>query len=299
MAGKDPALEAPERVTTGLDYPPPTAKRAVVPASALTVPPPTKSAEELLRENRKFHVGVVAFLDVLGTRSIHSDAELSGEVERRVRVQSEFAADPYTRVWTGIFQLMEAFLPTKDKITDADREINRRAVAFSDSIVITAWRDERPQELVERIASEIAPRILSAIRSGVFLRGAISFGQFYSDEYGLILGPAAIDAVEWAEQAEWVGVQLTPSAHYAWKTSPSRTEGATSVIRPYNVPLKGEREKFVPLAAVDWARESRADPVSLKALARELMLVFSTRPISPKDEVKYRNTLAFVEGASP
>ena len=45
------------------------------------------------------------------------------------------------------------------------------------------------------------------------LRGAISFGEFYADtERSIFIGPALIDAYEYAEKLEMIGLVVTPKA---------------------------------------------------------------------------------------
>lgn len=50
------------------------------------------------------------------------------------------------------------------------------------------------------------------------LRGALSFGEFYADvEKGIFLGLALIDAYEYAEAQDWIGLVITPGAHKAYE----------------------------------------------------------------------------------
>ena len=250
------------------------------------------AAEDAVVNNATWSRGVVAFLDILGTKGIHSETHLREEYRIRRRLILGLNAGSTARVFGSFLKLISDLTAKAAKGKAGASDIRRRAIAFSDTIVLTADRDSAPEGTIEVICDVIANVIRESLSNGVFLRGAVSFGEFFVDEdLGILLGPAVVDAYEWSEAAEWIGVHLTPTAFYAWKgtETPPRTP---PTIREYNVPLKEGR--IIATAAVDWAHTSRSNPGEIEALRVELMRAFSRRPIALKDESKYRNTLAFL-----
>ena len=95
--------------------------------------------------------------------------------------------------------------------------------AFSDTIILSLSRSvdklkentSYPFDL--NIATIlIAPLYKAIIKEGIYLRGVISFGEFYISN-SIIIGPAVEEAAEWYEKSEWFGVYTTPSATYGLK----------------------------------------------------------------------------------
>ena len=62
------------------------------------------------------------------------------------------------------------FTRGREPRTPPGRRIFRHALAFSDTIVVTSWRDDSPEGLIEWLGTELSPAILKAMGSGVFLR---------------------------------------------------------------------------------------------------------------------------------
>ena len=75
------------------------------------------------------------------------------------------------------------------------------------------------------------------------LRGAISIGATYISQKPLVLvGPAFVDAYEFCEDQNWIGLLLTPSASHALKDiplDPQRHDFVTGDIPLRNKPSKG------------------------------------------------------------
>ncbi len=289
----DPSASPPQGAPAWLTTPPP--------GGALAVPPPapikerpikrTVAKEEILK-GVAFERGAVAFLDILGTKGVHEDRVLREEVAIRQELVSDLVADVSGRVFKEIGSFLHRWgKNASDALADSET-VERDALAFSDSIVVLARRVLSPEGVIGVLANELSEVVLKAARKGVFLRGAIAYGDFYlGKDASILLGPAVVDAHEWSEAADWIGVCLTPSALYAWKSF-GAPEG--SAIRERMVPLKeGPRR----MGVVDWADKLRADSEALDSLRRELMAAFAKRPISIRDEAKYRNTLSFLEPA--
>jgi len=85
---------------------------------------------------------------------------------------------------------------------------------FSDTFLLYTF-DDSPESLIyiEQSATHFFVDVISANSTAMALRGALSFGEFYADrESGIFLGPAFIDAYQYAEKQHWIGLVISPKA---------------------------------------------------------------------------------------
>ena len=128
--------------------------------------------------------GYVALLDVLGFSALVA-ADPSGERVRR-------------------------YIDCLGNATE-DREAD--FVVFSDSIVLTAKGDS-PESLIA-VAGACSRLLSHLLDEGIPLRGAIAFGDFFRSrvaESVFVAGRAVIDAYQFEQAQNWVGVMIAPSA---------------------------------------------------------------------------------------
>jgi hypothetical protein len=128
--------------------------------------------------------GYVALLDVLGFSALIA-GDLTGEKVRR---------------YLDCFQ-------------SATLEGKVDYVVFSDSIVLSAKGDS-PESLIA-IAATCSQLLVNLLGEGIPLRGAIAFGDFIRDTVGqsaFVAGRAVIEAYQFEQQQDWIGVMLAPSA---------------------------------------------------------------------------------------
>lgn len=272
------------------------------PADAGAAPPPVErpaptanAGEEYIIEHAKFNRGAIAFLDILGTKGIHSEKHLRDELRARRKLILDLGAGTMSRAWQPLINMLFRWGGKSDS-ESRERRVVREVLAFSDSIVLTMERPASPEGLIGLLCDELSRIVLKALKDGILLRGAVSYGEFFLDsDSTVLLGPAAVDAHEWSEMAEWVGVLLTPTAYYAWSASSERSS-FESTVREFDVPLKDQ--KSVRTGAVDWAKDARGSKEELARLRTEVMRAFSLRPISQRDQPKYSNTLLFLSDSA-
>jgi hypothetical protein len=132
-------------------------------------------------------VGFVAFIDVLGFRSLLS-------------LQSK---------WTEVRRYIDAV----DSGIDGKAGISAlKFVVFSDSIIITTI-DDSPHSLIAliRACSRLVGLLLEA---QIAIRGAIAHGEFVRDvtDNGVfVAGPPIVDAYDFEGKQDWAAIMLTPS----------------------------------------------------------------------------------------
>jgi len=86
-------------------------------------------------------------------------------------------------------------------------------VVFSDSIVLTA-KGESAESLLA-VAGTCSRLLVDLLNEGIPLRGAIAFGGFVREALGqsvFVAGRAVIEAYQFEQQQDWIGVMLAPSA---------------------------------------------------------------------------------------
>jgi hypothetical protein len=129
-------------------------------------------------------LGYVALVDVLGFREIiNSDSD-------------------GTRI--------SRYLETMQRVS---RESGVGFVVFSDSIILASDGDDHESCL--RIARACSCLTGELLHQDMALRGAIAFGQFSRkslSEGVFVAGRAIVDAYEYEQRQNWVGVMLAPSA---------------------------------------------------------------------------------------
>jgi hypothetical protein len=127
--------------------------------------------------------GFVALLDVLGFSAL-------------VRESGEAGIQRYLNSLTN---------------TTAQSEV--KYVVFSDSIVLSEKGDS-PESFLA-IAGACSRLLGELLSQGIALRGAIAFGNFIREALGesvFVAGRAVIDAYQFEQAQDWVGIMISPSA---------------------------------------------------------------------------------------
>lgn len=144
--------------------------------------------------------GIILLLDVLGVKG-HSIDESLGFLE----------------VWHDL--ITTSHVNTVENATLSGRTIPHRVPEyniFGDTVIIMWKCDNVPHDFSSTFmfASEVAANLIRlGVEKGLFLRGAISIGEYVnkSTEYGKsTIGPAVADSASWYEEADWFGVIATP-----------------------------------------------------------------------------------------
>jgi len=122
------------------------------------------------------------------------------------------------------------------------------------------------------------------------LRGAISYGEFYADtEKFIFVGPALIDAYEYAEKLEMLGLVVTPIARDRLQKVQSGYVGSAGDIREFPVPVKpiGTTERL-------WAYTFGRHRLTLEGI-QQMKKEAENRGCDESVIQKYDNTLAFLK----
>lgn len=114
---------------------------------------------------------------------------------------------------------------------------------FSDTFLFYSPGDSLDSNLV--LDSIARCFFVEMIHRGMPLRGAVTCGEFYADrERNVYVGPALVEAYEYAEKQDWIGYVLTPQARE--KLSGTEFDPARSIdYVEYDVPVK-PKERVIP-----------------------------------------------------
>lgn len=253
--------------------------------------------------------GFVVLLDALGVRTMSGD-DIDLFLEQR----------------RFILNLLTEMLPALNRGRSKERLALASNVptvmAFGDTFAIT-WAAPAPHPYswlreLQEFASAISYVVALSFISGLRLRGALAYGDFYFDT-DVIIGPAVADAALWYEQADWLGVIATPATEIMViaqlndpnEATPDPEENLGSIqewllplrrdfvrvfLPTYNVPLREGYGRS--MMAINW-------PYSLFCLGPDITLVtgehvaeFFRRKLDsfirpPSAQAKYDNTAAF------
>lgn len=215
-----------------------------------------------ISDDLKKIIGVVTFLDVLGWKGIydrHDDAILA-----------------LSRLVQGLIK------EAKKKRGIITRETEVKSI--SDTIVIFSYCFEGEIEQALEIHGQLCQwAIPQSINSEIPVRGATAYGEF-SIQDNIFVGKAIDEAAAWHEQADWIGVHLTPSAEFVFRGS-----SITSAWHPYIPPLKSMPN--YQLHAVNWKNSWIGDGVESMETLKNKFRKFG--PIVPEIAGKFFNTLDF------
>jgi len=114
-------------------------------------------------------------------------------------------------ILAGVY--LERVLKALDEEVACQRQYGRTLhyAHFSDTFILYAPGDSR--ECFETINSAAGNFFTDMVRDVGPLRGALTCGRFYADRArNIFVGPALIDAHDYAEKQDWIGYVLTPQA---------------------------------------------------------------------------------------
>lgn len=181
--------------------------------------------------------GTVVFLDMLGTRGIWKNRDPKDVLQNYKSILDSFA--------DGI-----DFLNKKTGAWEEFREfVKFEMTAFSDTIIITGSLPDAKREiplmvgLVTYATSLLMPLIIpSAIANNIYMRGAISLGQFYRLDK-MLIGPAVDEAAQYYMLPEWIGVSAAPSFHDFLDELGDDGVTAKEFFVKWDIPMKNGIEK--------------------------------------------------------
>lgn len=142
----------------------------------------------------------VAYFDILGFKNRLSKVLGYSKTDEEVPPAMDAFVEVYYKTILRKLQEKGKWLPDKVSIH-----------WFSDTFLLYTF-DDSPESFlcIERSARHFFSKIIC---KRIPLRGALGIGAFYADkENGIFLGPALIDAYQYAEKQHWIGLVLTPKA---------------------------------------------------------------------------------------
>jgi hypothetical protein len=230
--------------------------------------------------------GVVALLDAVGVKGIWARSN----------------AEEVVHDWEHVADFFRTSIEVA--IKDSANVIQPSAISypqFSDTMVFTLETDD-PASSLPLMAEILLTPLLGALLLGIFLRGAISVGEFLRSET-MIIGPAIDEAAEWYNLAEWMGVSFTPSASFSIGRLMEQNIAMKHKVDwsrwfvKYDIPMKpgidGKSGWALP-----WPRRAFEIQLSRERTLSPrgaLLHAFTRNAISPEVYPKYRNTLSFFD----
>jgi len=131
------------------------------------------------------------------------------------------------------------------------------------------------------------------------LRGAIGFGQLYADKSNnIFLGSGLIDAYQYAEKQNWIGVIVTPKADSKLRDIHVELKGWPVMFKEYDVPVKREKIKNGICTTVEETECLFAMRIHKLSNVRRYVEQMQRKAMDDKDyevkhKAKYENTLKF------
>lgn len=237
------------------------------------------------KKPRETKFGYAAILDALGARTAKATESLD-----------------YLNTFQKLAHEIEGIVSDLKELRVApDLSTRFRSRFFGDTLLLTLEEPLRKFESSGFYAITALLNILfvTAVRSGILYRGAVSIGEFVEDGE-VALGPAIADAAAWHEDLEFIGCILTPTLT-TWVKAEVRAHDPSASPRPEsfseNLFLWGAPTKTGPVgtyvlnwpAWVEVVTEAKAtDPI------RWYYEQIRRLGIPKGTEGKYRNTEAFL-----
>lgn len=230
-------------------------------------------------DKNNIRTGLIVMLDMLGFK------ERSTQMRDFIKVWQEFKQE----VDKEVVALKKGF------------DIEAGTLFLSDTILICLWSNN--EESLKNLLCGVPELIHSIYRtliineSKIFLRGAMSYGEFLLDlEENIVMGPALNEAAEWYESTDWIGVILTPSAEFALRSiiEDHKDTILDNTYIEYNIPFKVGFPRLCNYAVL-WCLDRNNSGVLVYP---DLLKIFSKVPHSPRYSSKYVNTLKFIKEAN-
>lgn len=148
---------------------------------------------------KNMNLGAITLLDILGWKGIWQ--------------RKSDAVEELLGMLNGIDKKIESLLKqdTIKKQKNIFKNLKIEVKSISDTIALVTYGDCNPCLEFHAIMSNLI--ITTSIRKGIPVRGATCYGYF-TTQNNIMVGPAVDEVASWYEQADWIGVILTPSAMF-------------------------------------------------------------------------------------
>lgn len=163
---------------------------------------------------------------------------------------------------------------------------------FSDTFIIFSEDDsDLSFQAIDLISRWL---MFSLLRRNIPVRGAIACGPFYADNSNRIyLGQALLEAYEWGENQDWIGMLLCPSSvtRLAELNLPIKERLNYALCEvPFKKLHQGDALSFAAFILGQWIRSSSDQNILLEYIKK--------MSLSQKEEqvrLKYERTIQFIE----
>ncbi|MGB7606670.1 MAG: hypothetical protein WBL93_14460 [Lutisporaceae bacterium] len=221
---------------------------------------------------KNMNLGAITLLDILGWKGIWQ--------------RKSNAVEDLLHMLNGIDKKIEALLK-KDKIKNHENTFKNLKIevkSISDTIALVTYGDCNPCLEFHAIMSNLI--ITTSIRKGIPVRGATCYGYF-TTQNNIMVGPAVDEVASWYEQADWIGVILTPSALFQIDMEKFTHKKR---LKLYNAPIKqyGRFETY----CCNWPYVWDFNKYDKSEL---LKLFLEMGPITPNIFQKFANTIDFYD----
>jgi hypothetical protein len=222
--------------------------------------------------------GIVTFIDILGWKGIYHRKKDALQTLKRLVEEMENQAEQFR----GSETLKLTVKSISDTLILSSYLDYERARAIKKHEEATKGIYDEAVKAIERHGQLCAWLIRRSIEVEIPIRGATSFGEF-DFQGNVFIGKAVDEAASWHEEAEWIGVHLTPSAELIF------SQGPGSHWIEYAPAFKAMEWKT---HCVNWLRQSGSFQQSIEEIKRAFLQM---GPITPDIAPKFTNTLVFVD----
>ena len=128
-------------------------------------------------------------------------------------------------------------------------------------------------------------------------RGALTVGQLYVEPgRNILVGPSFIDAYEYAEKQNWIGLVLTPSAYAKLQVLGIDPINMPSMFAEYDVPIKNKKTSTIHSTEKLFVARIGKYPMvkeCIKQMQSECKVRYPDE-YETQHKLKYENTLKFI-----
>lgn len=224
--------------------------------------------------------GVITFLDILGWKGIYNRSKSPLDLVKEFLVFINSHASEFNE--NGFYMPKPTILSLSDTIAIVSPIIIREG--FEGTI------DHHAQYLTGfeehgKLCSTLIPQ---SIKLHIPVRGATTIGDFEMGD-NVFVGKAIDEVASWYENADWIGVHMTPSAFM-------RVNVNLKYWKPYKPPLKNNMsfDTFCVDWTNDWEKSNKERKYIDKARIAKLFSDFKEMgPLTPDISSKFINTYKF------
>ena len=180
-----------------------------------------KISKKTEKEKIKKKFGLVAYVDVLGTREMWKNSN----------------PEDMPKIWNQFTKKFHDIL----ELTIKDKTIPFTFNSFSDTIIITI---EHPDVnyLLTKFGVAVWDAIVRSIELDIPVRGCFSIGNFYH-EGNFFIGEAIAEAAQYYELPQWIGISASPSANVVLEKISKKIPSIHTYYHKCPIPLKNSIEQ--------------------------------------------------------